>query len=383
MSSTDLRFQKFIVGMIAAAVVFKLFLYFYIISQAPHSIFRIDSDSYLADAQGWVNFFLRPSAGLAHSLFRTPGYPLFLATLHGLLAIPLMGIVGLQIVLNILTAGVVYKTMTAYEKRIGLLAVAIVLLDLPATIYSSMILTESLHLFVMSLFLFSFIKYLDHRGLKWLVAASLLLAISIYIRPVGYYLGFALAGFIVVFGGAKMLRAGIVHALLSLFLIYGLLGIWEYLNLKAFGKFTLCSIDQATVQTHSLIGAYARETKERLKQLPPAVYYVCATLQHFLSLMTTPGSMRYFGCRPLAIFATVWGYLLVIFWWAGLLVGLIKDRKDVVYIFLMMVVLYFISVTIVSTGWGVTARFRVPMLGALAMLSARGWFRLISGKYNS
>lgn len=363
--------------MIAAAVLIKLLLFLYVTWWVPQAIFSYDSFSYIRDAQGWMDFFHTPSAGLRHSFYRTPGYPFFLAIFYGGGGVSFWGVVFLQIALNILTAVVVYKAVIGLGRCLGLLSAAIVLLDLPTTIYSTMILTESLHLFVISLFLFTFIKYLDGRRMKWLVIASLFLGASVYIRPVGYYLGFAVAGFIVFFGQRKKIYISLVHAILSLLLVYGFLGIWEYQNLKAFGEFSLCNIDHVTVQMHGLLLSYARENNPQLKQLPPVVYYVSTIVRNFFSLMATPGSMRHYGSWALRIFGVSFGYLLVIFWWTGLIAGIFKDKKDVVYMFLMMVVLYFVCVTIVSVGWGATARFRVPMVSSLAILSARGWFMLL------
>jgi len=45
--------------------------------------------------------------------------------------------------------------------------------------------------------------------------------------------------------------------------------------------------------------------------------------------------------------------------------------------FLILVLLYFISISVVSTGWHVTPRFRVPMTPFIAIISARGWMFII------
>ncbi|MDE2027771.1 MAG: glycosyltransferase family 39 protein [Candidatus Omnitrophica bacterium] len=374
-----MRSTRFIVGLIAAAILTKLCVFLYIIGQAPQTVVCIDSHGYLRDAQAWMNFFHAPSAGLRHSFYRTPGYTFFLAVFHGLAGIPLAGIVLLQLALNILSAIIVYKMLAGLGPWTGLLGAAIVLLDLPTTVYSTMILTESLHLFFITLFLFSFIKYMDNRKLKWLAVAGLFLGTSIYVRPAGYYLGFAVAGFIVYLWGMGKARTGIRHALLFLFIIYAFLAVWEYHNMKTppYREFALCNIDNATVKLHGLFGSYGREKNPHLKQLPPAAYYVVSTLRHFFSLMTTPGDMKYLGSKAWRLFGAVFGYLLVIVWWIGLAAGIFKDKKDDVYKFLALVILYFVCVTIVAIGWGVGARFRVPMVTALAILSARGWRTLI------
>ena len=73
------------------------------------------------------------------------------------------------------------------------------------------------------------------------------------------------------------------------------------------------------------------------------------------------------------IFGSIFGYPFVIFWWVGLINALRQFAGEITVQFLLLVLVYLIAVSIVSTGWHVTPRFRVPMVPILAILSARGW----------
>jgi len=216
--------------------------------------------------------------------------------------LPLLSIIFIQIILNILTAIVVFKSVPWADRETGLLSAAIVLLDLPMTIYSTVILTESLHVLFLSFFLYAFVKYINNRRLGWLVGAAVFLAISVYIRPVGCFLGLAMAGFVLYLWGIKKALTGIGHALVVFVLVYSFMGIWQYHNLKVNGEFTFSNIDCATIRPNGIIGRYARETDPYLRAMPPVLYYVHSVGRNFLNLMTAPGNMKLFHSKGLKIF---------------------------------------------------------------------------------
>jgi hypothetical protein len=67
----------------------------------------------------------------------------------------------------------------------------------------------------------------------------------------------------------------------------------------------------------------------------------------------------------------------LVFWLIGFLKGVSKIKKDDFYLqFLLFVVLYFICASIGGILFGVSSRFRVPLMPFIAILSANGWLRL-------
>jgi len=379
-SDFSTRVEKYIRWLIAVAIGIKFVLFLYIAFVNQASIFQTDSFGYLMDARAWVHYFSIPAEGLKHSFYRTPGYSLFLAIFNLSLNLPLLSVVSLQIVLNILTAGVVFKTIHLADRRVGLLSAAVVLLDIPMTIFSSMIMTESLHVFVLALFLYSFVKYINSRHLGWLVLAALFLGATVYIRPVGYFLGIAVAGFILYIWGIEKIFTGLAHATAVLVLVYGFLGIWQYHNLKTHSYFMFTNIDHATIDNNGIIGRYARETEPQFRAMGPVLYYVDSVARNFFSLMTTPGDMKFLHSKFWKVLGISFGYSFVVFWWIGLVIGVGQCKRDIIGQFLLFILLYFIVVSIVSTGWHVTPRFRVPMVPFIAILSARGWVALLCRK---
>jgi len=138
--------------------------------------------------------------------------------------------------------------------------------------------------------------------------------------------------------------------------------------------FAMSNIANATVSDYGVFGSYGKEACSHLKQCPAAFCYAGVTLRHVLTLMTIPGSFRQLNLTALIVPGVVMGYAVVIFGLIGLVIEIVKSRKDLIYFFLIFYLLYFIIITVAAIGGGVGARFRIPMLPVLAILSARGWF---------
>ncbi len=98
---------KYLYWLIGAALAIKLILFLYISFICSSSILENDSFGYLNDAKAWVHYLSFPSEGFRHSLYRTPGYSLFLAVFLLEFNLPYLGIILLQYVLIVLTAFVV------------------------------------------------------------------------------------------------------------------------------------------------------------------------------------------------------------------------------------------------------------------------------------
>lgn len=371
------RNKKYIFIAIVAAVALKFALFSYILIQAPQSIIEIDSASYLDMASAITTYFNDASEPLVCRNFRTPGYPFFLSVFHGMLKIPLKGIVFFQIILTILAAFISYKTAVNIDSRLGFLSALIILYDLPSTIYSLMVITESLFLFFISLFMFSFVLYLKDFRARILLLSALILAISVYIRPVSYFLGMAMVGFIFyanVFKHFRIRRAAI-HCLIFFITVYGITGLWQYRNYKRFKETKFSSIDNATVREYGILGSYARNKDEISRGMPPLPYYLNVTSRQLMSLMTRPGNMKYFNSKKLKVAGMVVGYPLMVFWLTGFLFGL-TNKRNLAFEFLTFVTLYFICISIAAITWGVSPRFRVPMMPFIAILSASGWLKI-------
>jgi len=237
---------------LVVAIVIKFFLFIYVFTVIPQDVMKPDSLMYLKAAASIRDFILYPSHGLTHSMQPMPGYPSVLAfCLYGL-GLTIHQMIFIQIFLNFLTAFVVARIARLINPSWGALSALIVLLDLPLTIYSQIILTEAVFVLVISWFIFCFYRYLEIPEYKRLILAAFVLALSIYIRPITCYLPWLVAVFIIYSRCAGHWKKNLIHAGLIVLVVYGLCFPWQYRNFKRYGDFRISSIAESTLShTHS------------------------------------------------------------------------------------------------------------------------------------
>lgn len=358
------------------AIVFKFSFFFYVVTVVPGAVIKPDSFLYLRAADSIRDFFLNPQHGLTHSAYSLPGYPLILAfCLYGL-GLSIYQMILIQIFLNFLTAFIVARIARAINPNWALLSALIVLLDVPLTIYSQVILTESVFILVLSCFILCFHRYLEVPSYRRLILAALTLALCLYIRPITCYLPWLVAVFIIFSNCAGHWKKDLAHACLLVLVCYGLCFPWQYRNLKRYGDARMSSIAEATLKVHSFFKDSDEKKALVAPHAPNYVYYPFAFSRNVLELLTTPGSVSHCHSRAWMAFAKVFGYLLVVFWLPGFLMGLTWGQQDARYSFLIWLFLYFLFATIGATGWTVTSRFRIAMLPSIAVIATAGWFKI-------
>ncbi|MFC1708740.1 ArnT family glycosyltransferase [Candidatus Omnitrophota bacterium] len=370
--------KKFFIVLLIALFL-KLCLFVYAEIHAPETKFQIDSEIYTQTAgnlvaHGAFTTVYNDDGKYSPELLRTPGYPLFLGIFNGVLKIPYSGIILIQIFLTLLSAFLVYKTAFIIEPRFAYLSALIVLFDPPVTIFSLMLLTETVFLFLISIFMYIFTLYLRDQKLKYIILSALLIAMATYVRPIAYFLGAAIGVFIIYFALRAKFKRLLIHALVFFLIVYSLLGIWHLRNYRFTGRNTFSNITLLAASYRE----HCRHDDAITKSLPPVLYYLNAGSRCFVSLMTRPGTLKNFNSPVLKDIGKIFGYPWVAFWLVGFLVGISKIRKDIYLQFLLYVVLYFISASIGGILFGVSSRQRVPMVPFIAILSAYGWIWIAS-----
>ena len=396
--------NRIFIALLISAVLIKFFLFIFLAVHAPQGRFQADSTDYLETSRvlSSQGAFAKANAdgSLRYEFYRTPGYPVFLAFLQGLIKLPLNAVIFIQIFLAILAAWVTYKTALQIDHKIAFLSALIVLYDPPVSIFSLMILAETLFLFLMSLFMWSFIKYLKNRKISLLALSALVLVMATYVRPISYYLGWAIAIFVIYANmraipverdcfapsglamtervGFTMTKAGraMTHALIFLVIVYSLLGIWQERNYKRFGQKSFCAVAQSGYKYFGLYKSYSRNKDVEAKGLAPVAYYTKTTIRSFLYLMTRPGPFKYFKSQILSAVGNAFAYPWMVFWVIGFIIGIAKTRGNIYCQFLLFLVAYFVFVSIGGVSLLVSERFRVPMVPFIAIISAYGWLNL-------
>lgn len=362
---------------IGCALCFKLFLFGYAALKVPDAKFSPDTPSYLEPGMMLVTrgaFATEaPDGALRYETVRTPGFPLFYGALHGLLRVPLDGVVLIQVLLTVISGIMVYRAAVTVDVRIGILSAFIALFDLPITIYSLMLLTETLYLFFMAIFMWAFLSYLKEKRFSALIYSAIALGAATFVRPISYYLGAASAFFIVYALGRKNPRKILGHAVLFFIMVYALLGAWQYRNYQRTGDAIFSGIERSDLAAMGLWKSYARNDDPKTQGMAPLPYYVNVSARSLLSLMTIPGTLKYLNSPLLKAAGKIAGYPWVAFWMAGFLIGAVRRRGDKVYQFMLMVIGYLIVTSIIGVGLCVGSRFRIPMMPFIAIISADGW----------
>jgi hypothetical protein len=373
---------------VTLALLLKLFLFFFTTTYSPNGKFEEDSMRYLTPGIFLVQdgVFAQERSGphtYVYETFRTPGYPLFLGLLHHTLRISLNGIIFIQVLLSILAAFLVYRLAYFINPQLAPLSTIIVLFDPPINVFSLIILTDILFLIFIILFALAFVRYLKDRQLIWLILSAIILAASVYIRPVAYFLGIAVAGFII--GDSALLSKNkvknralspIVHTLIFLILVYSLVGLWHYRNATKTGMKEFCTIGNATYKVEGLLNSYNRNHDKLTQGWPPPLYYASVTTRCIISFFTRPASFKYFDNKILTKTGKVFAYPWCAFWMIGFLAGLTRIKDNPSLQFFAFMILYFASVTVISTMWGSGPRFLIPCVPFIAIISAYGWMIL-------
>ena len=305
-------------------------------------------------------------------LMRTPGYPVFLAITHNLMKIPLSGVVFLQVLLTILVAWIVYKTALQIDSRVVFLSAIIILFDLPITVFSLKILTETLFLLLVSIFIYTFTRYLKTGKTGLIILSSLAMVMATYTRPISYYLGGTVAIFIIYANVLKNFKKVFRQALIFLVIVYGLIGLWQIRNYRCCNEKFITTIARTNFQYYGLIKGPQNNFN-----------YAYESWRSLLSLMTRPGTLKYFNSKPLAITAKVLAYPWMVLWMIGFLAGVYKIRRNIYYQFLLLVIIYFVGVSVFNLSFGVSERFRVPIVPCIAIISAYGWLNLFNRAFKN
>jgi hypothetical protein len=376
--------KSYILIVIIAALAIKLSLFLFVSINAPQSKMLPDSDTYIKLSEMIASkgiFALNDERGLVvYETLRTPGYPIFLALLNGVMKIPLNGVVFIQIVITLLAALVIYKTALEIDPGIAFLSMTILLFDPPITIFSLVMLTETLFMFLMAMFALCFTLYLKHGNIRFLILSAVLAAVSAYVRPIGYYLGLAMTLFIIYSNKNRGLKKIVAHVLIFVFIVYSILGAWQARNYIRCGKVAFSSLEHFNLSDVGLVKSYARNTDPQTKNLAPLPYYANVSFRCLMSLMTRPGSLKYLHSDILTAVGKALAYPWMVFWLVGFVWGITKIRNNIYLQFMLYAALYFIVVSICGAMWIVGERFRVPIMPFIAIISAYGWLMLFKDK---
>lgn len=197
------------------------------------SFYTPDTDSYVSPTRELIAHHRFFSGGLPEIL-RTPGYPLLL--IPGLLLDRLeLVTISLQIMLSCLTMYMVYRTAQLLFEcdKVAIVAAALYAIEPVSILYTSKLVTDTLFAALGMVWLYFLLKYLEEYRLRDLLISGMVLAASVYVRPIGYFLPLMVAAGLsawALVNGLKNKQRLVVHIVLFIMVSMCPILIWQERN---------------------------------------------------------------------------------------------------------------------------------------------------------
>jgi len=117
--------------------------------------------------------------------FRPPGYPFFLAALYTVFGHSYAAVKVIQSVLGALTCLMILAIgQRLFTYRVGMIAAAIAAVYPFLILYTGFLLSESLFVFLSTVFLYVLVRVREHSAGKWVALGGLILGVMNLVRPV-------------------------------------------------------------------------------------------------------------------------------------------------------------------------------------------------------
>ncbi|HEX8517375.1 MAG TPA: glycosyltransferase family 39 protein [Bacteroidia bacterium] len=242
------------------ALLIRITYFLFVIVRNPEGIYIFDSYGYWQIAFNLKEYGIFSQSyqlPLEPDYYRTPLYPLFIMFAE---AIGPEGItiIILQILIAVGSCYLTYRlafdlTMSSF---IAFLSGIIVAFDIPSIVMNTIVLTETLFTFLLLSSVYGFMKYLSSGSIKALLVSALLCGGMILCRPIGFFVPFFYAGFIL-FRMKNDLKKMILHVLLISGLVATVISPWLIRNKITFGHFFLSVIREHNMQNYEAGAIYA------------------------------------------------------------------------------------------------------------------------------
>lgn len=244
--------------LLSVVLAVNLAVFWMVYTVNPESVVTSDSARYEYLAHSLIekgNFFIDTDyptvlAGAEQAgpeVFRTPGYPLFIAgiyTLFGPRHTPLM---IAQIIFGVGTILLVFLTSRMlFGASVAFLAAIFLAIDAGSFSISHYILSDTLFTFFLVFAVLNAVSFLldQKRKAKTLFFCGLFISVAALVRPVGYYLIFPIVVGLFVYGFlAHWKLKSIALASIALALPFAVVvGGWQFRNFRAIGSWEISSI---------------------------------------------------------------------------------------------------------------------------------------------
>lgn len=381
---------------LVVSLALKLGVWAMVLRTEPSRFLAQDSPGYHNSARALLQtrtFAVSPETPSVHQVYRTPGYPAFLAGVYTVFGEHPPAAIVVQIVISIVTIALTFWIANSlWGPQVALLAALLLGLDVTSFSFSLMLLTETLFAFWVAAMLAAGIRLLTAtRKAKWALLLGFFLAMATLVRPIAYYLAFPLALGFLLFGWISRWEwkatLGVAALIVLPFVLvvggwqvrnyrvtwsaeYNIAMHWTERRLERIREHPISSLRPfviGTVKTMggpgegmllSLVGYRGTSPSHDLAELPAGEYLRKWFTRPDIAFLAFPLAMLYLIVVYTGILTSVWR-------------GVKAKNVRSVHLFMWGVLLYF-ALGSANFGMYVNYRFRIPIMPILAVYAAWG-----------
>ncbi|MCW3072735.1 MAG: hypothetical protein JWO44_2625 [Bacteroidetes bacterium] len=242
------------------AFIIRLTLLITVFVKNPDGIYVYDSYGYWNLGYNMFHegtFSQSENAPLDPDYYRTPVYPLFIAFAE-MIGPEGFSIIILQIILSVLTCYIVYRLAEQItgNRFISNTAALIVALDLPSVAMTTIVLTETLFTFLMILSFYFFTRFLKNDQRKDILYAAVFSGLLILCRPIAFCIPLLFIAFIL-YKNIRSIKIFLRNTLLYGGIVLLVLSPWLARNKITFGHFFVSVIREHNLLNYQAAAVYA------------------------------------------------------------------------------------------------------------------------------
>ncbi|MFI5202971.1 MAG: hypothetical protein ACHQF2_00630 [Flavobacteriales bacterium] len=400
----------------------------------PERAVLTDSVGYLTIAQNMAehaSFSTSTEAPILPDMMRTPLYPALLYVFQFTGSAKTLMLI-FQLVISFLSCYYLIKLTQKITGNAKAAAISgwFMALDILSIVFTGFILTETIFSFLLILFLWHLVHYFENKSVRSILLSSLFLALALLCRPIALFLPvWILLCFILFFRKTVLFK----HATFFLLPVSILTGSWILRNYMVFetpfftriGTFNVAwfqaSMTKAEAENSSVENArweLFNDAAKKMKTLPandPITFYdelraqsrevifdnpgialknvvkaegnllfrpSTGYISHLLGIADLPNNHGVEKIWPSASIKILvaFQFLLLFLLYAGCIILFFYRKNQTNKSLYLLIFLIFIYFLIPGTGPEMEARFRIPLLPMLSILSASGWIMFIKRK---
>lgn len=217
----------------------------FFVSLQPWNKEVVDTTIIVSDASGYHQLALSLLSNKtfdAFDAFRTPGYPLFVALLYSISDDSVWFVLLIQILLNIISVWLVYKTASIiFSHKIALFSAFLFAIDIHQALYAVTLLTDTLFVFLFLASVYYLCKNIKENNFSSICLSALFLGIATLVRPISFLFPFVAVFFILVLCNLK-LKMKLVYSFVFSIIFIVTISPWLLHNYSKYGEAKLSSI---------------------------------------------------------------------------------------------------------------------------------------------